>query len=87
MKGKKLHQLPHHLHNNDNDKSVVFFPDHPGPAWSTRAFAMIHGAMYDAVAVFTNGFKPLFKPNNLPNIDNVHRESAVDAAVRCQLGS
>ena len=38
---------------------------------------MIHGA----AAVFTNDFNPLFKPNNLPCINNVHKDSAVDAAI------
>lgn len=47
---------------------------------------MIHGAMYDAVAVFTDRLKPLFKPDNLPNINNVHKQSAVDAIREEYLG-
>ena len=66
---------------NDYDTSVTAPPEQPGPTASTRASAIIHGAMYDAMAVFNKDFKPLFRLNSLPNTDNVHKKSAVNAAI------
>ena len=65
---------------NNYDRSVVSSLYQPDPAFASRTFAIIHGAMYDAVAVFTTAFKPVYTPNNLPNMNNVDKKSAVDAA-------
>ena len=66
---------------NDSDPSMVSSPDLVGPTATSPAFAIIHGAMYDAVAAFNRQHKPMCKPNNMPNTNNVHAESATNAAV------
>ena len=66
---------------NDYDASIAPTPDNLGPTETSRAFAIIHGAMYEAMAVFNQGYKPLFRPNGMPNIGNVHKQSAVNAAI------
>ena len=67
---------------NDYDPSMVPSPpDQPGPTATSRAFAIIHGAMYDAMAAFNRQHRPMYKPNNMPNTNNVHAESATNAAI------
>jgi hypothetical protein len=66
---------------NDYDTSIAATPDQPGPTATSRAFAIIHGAMYDSMATFNQVYKPLFKPHNMPNMNNVNKESAVNAAI------
>ena len=66
---------------NDYDNSVVPTPDQAGPTATSRAFAIIHGAMYDAMTVFNRNFKPLFRPNGMPNTNNLNKESATNAAI------
>ena len=63
------------------DKSIAPFSDQPGHAQASRAHAIIHGAMYDAMAFFSKNYKPLFKPKNTPNINSVDKKSATDAAI------
>ena len=66
---------------NDYDTSIASTPDQAGPTATSRALAIIHGAMHDAMAVFNRIFKPLFRPNRMPNMHNVHKESAVNGAI------
>ncbi|CAF3078246.1 unnamed protein product [Rotaria socialis] len=37
---------------NDYDTSIVATPDQAGPTTTSRAFAIIHGAMYEAMNAF-----------------------------------
>ena len=66
---------------NDYDASVTLIPDQLGPAETSRAFAIIHGAIYDAMVVFNPGFKPLCQPNKMPNTKHVDKQTAVNAAI------
>lgn len=66
---------------NDYDRSIVPTSDQVGPTETSRAFAIIHGAMYDAMTVFNPNFTPLFRPENLPNTSNLDKESATNAAI------
>jgi hypothetical protein len=66
---------------NDYDQSVAVVPDQVGPTETSRAFAIIHGAMYESVAVFSGTLKSVFNVTNLPNITGVPSGLATDAAV------
>jgi hypothetical protein len=66
---------------NDYDTSVTSAPQQLGPTATSRAFAIIHGAMYDAMARFSENCKPWFKPKNMPNVKNVEKNSATNAAI------
>ena len=66
---------------NDYDTSITPVPNKMGPTETSRAFAIVHGAMYDAMVVFNQGLKPLFRPNKMPNTNHVHKETAVNAAI------
>jgi hypothetical protein len=66
---------------NDYDTSVTAAPQQLGPPGTSRAFAIIHGAMYDSFATFSKNYQPFFHPNNMPNVKNVAKESATDAAI------
>jgi hypothetical protein len=66
---------------NDYDTSVTTAPQQLGPPGTSRAFAIIHGAMYDSFATFSKDYQPFFHPNNMPNVKNVAKESATDAAI------
>ncbi len=67
--------------DNDYDTFLGIIPDQLGPTATLRAFAIIHSAMYESMATFNRAFKPLFKPQNLPDIHHVHKGSAVNAAI------
>ena len=66
---------------NDYDPSVALSPDKLGPTETTRAFAIIHGAMYESVAAFEGKLKSLFNVPNLPSTANIPKEPAISAAV------
>ncbi|CAF3554271.1 unnamed protein product [Rotaria sp. Silwood1] len=66
---------------NDYDTSIASSPDQVGPATTSRAFAIIHGAMYEAMNAFEQKYKPMFKPNNMPATNNVPQAAAIDAAI------
>ena len=67
--------------SNDFDPLVISSPDQPGPTATSRAFAIIHGAMYDAMVAFNQPFRPIFKMSSLPDTRNIHAEAATDAAI------
>ncbi|CAF5086567.1 unnamed protein product, partial [Rotaria sp. Silwood1] len=56
---------------NDYDTSIASSPDLVGPTTTSRAFAIIHGAMYEAMNAFEQKYRPMFKPNNMPATNNV----------------
>ncbi|CAF4888314.1 unnamed protein product [Rotaria sp. Silwood1] len=66
---------------NDYDPSIAPVPDQIGPAATSRAFAIIHGAMYESLAAFNRAFKPMWKSKDISLLGNISRESAVDAAI------
>jgi hypothetical protein len=66
---------------NDYDTSVAAVPDQIGPTATSSAFAIIHGAMYDAMVAFNLFYKPLFKPANMPATNDVQIEAATNAAI------
>src|SRR5689334_14617027 len=51
---------------NDYDPDVTLSLEQGGGQLVSRALAMIHGAMYEAMVVFNQRFKPVFKVKNLP---------------------
>ena len=66
---------------NDYDPSVAVVPDQVGPTETSRAFAIIHGAMYESMAVFNPALKSIFNVTNLPDTTDVPSGPATDAAV------
>ncbi|CAF5021024.1 unnamed protein product, partial [Rotaria magnacalcarata] len=66
---------------NDYDTSIVATPDQAGPTTTSRAFAIIHGAMYEAMNAFERTYKPLFNFINMPKTNDVLSNPAVEAAV------
>jgi hypothetical protein len=70
-----------HAAANDYDTSIVMSPDQPGPLTTSRAFAIIHGAMYDSMAAFNRGFKPLFQSVNISDTSNVSKSDAMKASI------
>ncbi|CAF1614509.1 unnamed protein product [Adineta ricciae] len=66
---------------NDYDPLVAATPDQVGPTGTSRAFAIIHGAMYEAMASFNALYKPVYKLKNMPDTNSVFKESAVNAAI------
>ena len=47
----------------DYNNALTAVPDQSGPLQTSRAFAIIHGAMYDTLAVFDPGLNPVFNVN------------------------
>ena len=66
---------------NDYDALIALTPDQIGPTGTSRAFAIIHGAMYEALNVFERLTPPVVKSSNPPPIGDVLRTSAIEAAV------
>ena len=56
-------------------------PKQPGPPATSRALVIIHGTVFDGMAVSDENCKPLFRPNPLPNTNIVHKKSVVNAAI------
>ena len=66
---------------NDYDSLIAASPDQVGPTSTSRAFAIIHGAIYEALNAFERLFPPVFRPSNMPPTGDVLRTPAVEAAV------
>ncbi|CAF1514839.1 unnamed protein product [Rotaria sordida] len=66
---------------NDYDRSIAPVPDQIGPTATSRALAIIHGAMYESLTAFNRAFKPMWKSKNFPVLGDVSRESIVDVAI------
>jgi hypothetical protein len=56
---------------NDYDTSVTSAPQQLGPTGTSRAFAIIHGAMFDSFATISETYKPIFNCQSIPNFYNV----------------
>jgi len=67
--------------SNDYDRTLIAKSDQVGPTATSRAFAIIHGAMYDSMNVFLQVFKPIFKPYGVPNMGGVSKQPAAVAAI------
>ena len=66
---------------NDHDPAVTSILDQGGATLVSRALAIIHGAMYDAMVVFHPSFKPVFIVENLPTLNHVPKRPAMKAAI------
>ena len=66
---------------NDFDTAVAARPDQPGPTRTSRAYAIIHGAMYEAAHYFHGDYHSLYKLHSPPSIHGVSKEHATDAAI------
>ncbi|CAF3551906.1 unnamed protein product [Rotaria sp. Silwood1] len=66
---------------NDYDRSIAPVPDQIGPTATSRAFAIIHGAMYESLTAFNRAFKPMWKSKDISPLGNAFRGSIVDAAI------
>lgn len=65
---------------NDYDKSIAAIPDQNGVT-TTRAFAIIHGAIYESVAVLSDVCKPVYGLKNIPYVRNGLKKRAISAAI------
>ena len=65
----------------DYDAFVTPVPDQDGPLRVSRVYAIIHGAMYDAVAVFDSQVQPVFAVNNLVDANISPSAAAMPAAI------
>ena len=66
---------------NDYDSSIVQASDQSGPTRTSRAFAIIHGAMYESMNIFEKVYLPQFSTSNVPSIDNDSRSPGTEAAI------
>ena len=66
---------------NDHDKSITAGPEQPGPGCSSRALAIVHGAMYEALNAFHQISEPVYAVKDLPSTSSVPLESNANAAM------
>ncbi|CAF2147363.1 unnamed protein product, partial [Rotaria magnacalcarata] len=66
---------------NDYDNSIADSPDQAGPTTTSRAFAIIHGAMYEAMNGFERIYISMYRPSSMPATYDVPRAPAVEAAI------
>lgn len=65
---------------NDYDMAIAAVPDQNGIT-TTRAFAIIHGAMYESVAFLSDVCKSVYKLKNIPYVEKRLRKLATNAAI------
>jgi hypothetical protein len=66
---------------NDHDASIARIPDQPGPGFASRTFAIVHGAMYEAMNVFYKVSKPLYRLQGLPATKRLPKHSVSTVAI------
>ncbi|CAF3341376.1 unnamed protein product [Rotaria sp. Silwood2] len=66
---------------NDYDSSIVSTPEHGGPARTSRAFAIIHGAMYNAMNSFSHSYEQLAQRSWASKTNPVLKRFGMSAAI------
>lgn len=66
---------------NDFDPSISSTPDQIGPTRTTRAFAIVHGAMYNAMKSFEDSYAHLAQISGKFQIDSTLKELGISAAI------
>lgn len=65
---------------NDYDPAVTLKPEQGGPTFSSRAYAIIHGAIFHSANLFYR-FSPASTFSALPNVVGLRRRPTASAAV------
>lgn len=65
----------------DYDTLITSPPEQEGPAKTTRAFAIVHGAMYNAINSFSTTYAQLAQQNGQLVMNSALRQSGMGAAV------
>ena len=73
--------VAHQTVAQDYDTFVTPVPEQNGPLRVSRIYAITHGPMYDALAVFDSQAQPVFAVNNLVDANTTQREEAMPAAI------
>ena len=67
---------------NDYDPQITTVLDQRGATLISRALAIIHGAMYEAMVVFNDKcYKSVFASTNLPGVKNITKEPTMTVAI------
>ena len=66
---------------NDYDTSIAPVPDQVGPATTARAFAIIHGAMYNSMRSFADSYEHLAGRSGASNPNVALKTSGMTAAI------
>ncbi|CAF2702044.1 unnamed protein product [Rotaria sp. Silwood2] len=66
---------------NDYDKAVAFKPDQNGPAATARAFAIIHGAMYDTMKNFGRVYQHVTEGSRSSTNDSFVKQYGMIASI------
>jgi hypothetical protein len=66
---------------NDYDTSIALVPDQEGPATTARAFAIIHGAMYNSMISFAESYEHLVGRTGVSNPNLAAKISGMSAAI------
>jgi len=66
---------------NDYDTSIVSTPDQVGPATTTRAFAIIHGAMFNSMNSFVQSYEQVAGSSGVSTTNAVSKRCGMTAAI------
>ena len=66
---------------NDYDPQITTKFDQKGATLISRAGAIVHAAIYEAIVVFNNCYKSVFEVNGLPSTHNVPKETTMIVAI------
>ena len=66
---------------NDYDISIASIPDQIGPATTTRAFAIIHGAMINSMNSFAQSYEQLVQRSRMSTPNAVSKRLGMSAAI------
>ena len=66
---------------NDYDPYITPVPDQAGPTAASRAFAIIHGAMYNSMNAVSQLFQSKYKPIKMNVTDNIRKKVTTKAAI------
>ncbi|CAF0983925.1 unnamed protein product [Rotaria sp. Silwood1] len=66
---------------NDYDKIVAFRPDQEGPAATARVFAIIHGAMYEAMNNFDRIYQHVTEGSRSSTNDSIDKQNGMIASI------
>ena len=67
--------------SNDFNPEIISGLDQPGAGRVSRALAIIHAAMYEAMRVFNRQYKSIFTANNLPSTNGLPKQATMNVAI------